>query len=180
MTAAEIPLRVVTRAEFDAIECNRCGECCERFYLSTAGEGWLWWNYTGPLGFLELWCYRLAHGADTGVAAQEFHAPQIPNDPSPMLSALMWYGQLTPERDDAEDGVERWRYSCGHFTRDDDGNGVCGIYETRPLTCSALPYGHPQTTWAACSWNVGLIEDDHAQRDLRRPALDGMALAVVA
>jgi Fe-S-cluster containining protein len=44
-------LRTVNRQEFEAIQCNRCGECCERFHLPGTKEQMLAWldkDWAGP------------------------------------------------------------------------------------------------------------------------------------
>lgn len=134
-------LPVVDRQAFDRIECNRCGHCCEKFFLSSPGEGNLYWNYEGPLGFLEWWAYWEA--TDTPV---EYYAPQDP---------MMFMGQLEPMWDG------RWFYRCGHFTKDEQGLGVCTIHPQRPQTlCAEFPNGKPvpgDWPWD-CAWKVNLID----------------------
>ena len=134
--------QVVTWRQFDEIECNRCGECCEGFSIASTGyseqrdDGAIgWWLHAGPLGYIEVWAYWQARG--------EKFEPFGPDSD-------LWYAQLEPFWSE-EHG---WKYKCGHFERDADGLGVCTIYETRPPICSGYPYGRPQTEFEQCAWNV--------------------------
>lgn len=149
---------VVDQPQFDAIECNRCGECCEKFVLRGGNEGF-WWNYRGPLGWLELWCYREVRGE-----RMEFEGTGSDAD---NFAAMLFWGQLTPTwheggKDEDSEWEGWWSYSCGHFSRDADGLGRCGIYEQRPAMCANFPDG-PVTTWDECSWRVELVDFEPVQ-----------------
>ncbi|KKL09104.1 hypothetical protein LCGC14_2569160, partial [marine sediment metagenome] len=49
-------MRLVEQAEFDLIECNRCGDCCGSLFLSNdKSDEWGFWRHHGPLGWLELY-----------------------------------------------------------------------------------------------------------------------------
>jgi Fe-S-cluster containining protein len=146
-------LPVVDRQEFEAISCNRCGACCEDFHLNTPGEGELYWKYAGPLGWLELYCYRLAHG-ERPDDAEFWTIKGGAGDP------MLWYGQLIPRYDE---GREAWFYSCQYVTRGEGGLGCCTIWDRRPDICSKFPYGKPlppedRERWPKCSWIVELLD----------------------
>ena len=142
-------MRVVDQEGFDAIECSRCGQCCENVLLSHEHatepdeEGRVgWWHYRGPLGWLEYYAYWMAErGRVNGFGSAEG-------------DDMLWFGQLEPFQD--EEG--RWRYRCGHFSRDQEGVGVCGIYEKRPRICEDFPYGKPVSGYDQCTWNVELLD----------------------
>lgn len=136
-------LRLVDQPTFDAIECNRCGACCERFWLNFIGD------LGGPLGYVN-------DQAKIGFpdAADGRLRPQ---------DDMLWFGQLVPTLQDDGDGPY-YTYACGYFSRDADGLGVCGIYDQRPDMCSGFPYGRPQTDYGdRCSWNVELLDYEVVQ-----------------
>lgn len=140
---------IVDQQAFDKIECNRCGKCCEGFFLNSAdGHNW---NLGGPLGMIEYREYWRSHGEPDYDSATGYDA-----DP---IKSMLWVGSLEPWQDDEGN----WRYSCPHFSRDGDGLGVCGIYEDRPRVCLEFPYGKPQTFWDECSWNVEIVEFEVVQ-----------------
>ncbi len=138
--------RVVDQPTFDAIECNRCGECCESFFLTNDRDTkWGFWLHHGPLGWLELYAYYEGRERD------------IVDHFSPMGS-MLFFGQLIPTL--TETGA--YRYKCGYFERDADGLGICTVHDTRPSMCSGFPYRKP-AEYARCSWNVELIDYDVVQ-----------------
>ncbi len=137
---------VVDQPTFDAIECNRCGACCERFPVGadrTDERGF--WRHHGPLGWLELYAYYYARDREV-----DHFAP---------MDSMLFFGQLTPSI--REDGT--YVYSCGHFDRDDEGLGVCTVYDERPAMCSEFPYGKPIHAFTECAWNVELIDFEVVQ-----------------
>lgn len=151
---------VVDQSGFDKIECSRCGDCCEDFYL-----------HQGPLQFLE------KYGAQAKRATPEYrdwvnakpwriwrtydesgYHPvkgrcDSQNDLDG-LASMMWYGELLPTRQ--EDGS--FKAACPRFQRDYDGNGTCTIYASRPAMCADFPYGSGQVGYERCTWNVELLE----------------------
>lgn len=139
------PLRVIDQEGFDAIECNRCGACCEAFLMGTDIGERGFWQHSGPLGWLELYAY--------------WSAQDRPSDHFAPMDAMLFYGQLEPTL--GADGV--YRYKCGHFERDAEGLGNCTVYDQRPTMCSKYPYGEPVHEFADCSWNVELIEYEPVQ-----------------
>jgi Fe-S-cluster containining protein len=137
----------VTRAEFDQIECNRCGACCTKLWLP------------GPL--------KMAEFLAAGSAVQ---------DPSPdwveendrfiaWLSALEPTGKVDLM---ARDGATH-QYSCSRFTHLDDGSGFCTAYEDRPSACRGFPYGEPVRgeDFKDCSYYVDIVPDNPVRRGLR-------------
>ena len=136
----DIPLRLVDQPTFDAIECNRCGDCCTRFWLNQLEP------LGGPLGFLNDYA---ANGYPA--AADGRFRPQ---------DDMLFFGQLVAT-DEGDDG---YTYACGHFERDADGLGVCTVYDQRPSMCSEFPYGRPQTGYGDhCAWNVALLDYEVVQ-----------------
>ena len=136
-------MRLVEQAEFDLIECNRCGDCCERFHVPNGGD-WRepphsWWNHDGPLGFLEEWAYNKAKGWEEPY----FHP----------IDSMMFFGELVATQD--EEGW--WWYSCSRFRRDGLDCGTCTRHDTRPNMCREFPYGKPITAYDRCAWNVTLL-----------------------
>ena len=143
---------VVDQVAFDAIECNRCGSCCEGFFLSDPQWKELGPIGTGPIGMLVHREYWRAHGLVD-------YEMDFDSDPR---KSMFWLGGLEPWQDEEE----RWRYRCPHFERDEEGLGVCGIWPERPEVCSDFPYGKPQTFWPECSWAVELLDFDVVQGTL--------------
>lgn len=99
------------------MSCNRCGKCCEEFTLPySPDEVWRevarhlgsWLKSEENLFFLQ--------GA---VPVRRLHAGP------PGYKGLV--PSLRP--------VEWWLYRCLHFRRDDDGKGVCTIYDHRTYVC---------------------------------------------
>ena len=141
-----MPGRIVDAAAFARIQCNRCGECCERFHIVPEGDGEHWWNFTGPLGWLELYGYRVAHGGDP------FSYMEM-DGADPML----WFGQLEPHWNEYDD---TWGYSCGYVSRDEpDGPATCTRHSTRPTICSRFPNGVPvrRDFYPDCSFAVQIV-----------------------
>ncbi len=122
--------RQVTQEEFDKIECNRCGQCCEGFWLSsplalathlesiTDPKYWDWLNHIEP----------------TGKVSDDFSANTL------------------------FDGLHRTQYRCTYFKRDTNGLGMCTNYKNRPDVCKEFPYGKPTTGFVGCSWDVEIVE----------------------
>lgn len=119
--------KFVSRAEFGAIECNRCGACCTRFHLDD-----------DPRRALER---ELALGrrpqADVHVRDLE------------TIAAMA-------ERLEDDPGGGAW-YRCRHFHWEEDGLGACTIHQHRPQMCRGFPYGQPVPDIPTCSWNVRLV-----------------------
>lgn len=133
---------LVTEEEFAALECNRCGECCEGFFFQT------------PIGLADLigrhaiWeKYRKAGGEYLGFETME--------------QEIRWYshfepleGQLAPRRS----AENTFRYRCDRFARDADGVGICTAYADRPRTCIDFPYGKPIHGFDNCVWAVDISD----------------------
>lgn len=138
-----IPL--VTREEFDRIECNNCGVCCERIHQPS------------PL-----------------VLAQEIGQYALDRDtwPPELIEALDladamldrerlidWWSQFEPVGIiEQPSGLPVYQYRCARFVRLPDGSGTCSDYEARPSTCRAFPNGKPMNAIPECSWNVRIIQ----------------------
>ncbi len=110
----------MTRAEAEALECNRCGDCCESRSVERRWPGFgHWWRWPGiPPN-------RLA----------EF------NDGRPLVIPLL---EVTPGMfEDAPPSVYLGcaPYRCTQFSRDDDGLGSCGLHDRpRPPICGDFPF----------------------------------------
>lgn len=121
---------VVDAQGFDALTCNRCGECCEGMNLGfNPGE-------------------KLAEVRDSG----NMHCPELTHEET--VSDLQMINGMLEQIGTFPDGKAKYR--CKNFSRDADGLGVCGVYEHRPRLCSRFPYGHPQN-FKHCSWNVKVV-----------------------
>lgn len=118
----------VTREEFEKITCNRCGDCCESFYLSEEiiGGNWVpidgektlqWLKEVIPIGPIE--------------------------EAKDKEGKVYWSGR---------------KYKCPRFKREEDGTGTCTQHENRSHICSMFPYGKPKTEYSRCSWNVEIID----------------------
>jgi len=66
----------------------------------------------------------------------------------------IFIGALIPTL--CDDGI--WRYSCPNFGRDDNGLGICAIYDNRPSMCEGFPYGKTIPEFERCAWNVEIID----------------------
>ena len=127
---------VVTLAEFEAIECNQCGDCCEEFNTRLSPfqmaaradqlEKWIYWR---PL-------YTEAEKRSAMAQCRwEREAPIL-------LESLP-----------SSDRTRPWTYRCRFFERDDPDRGHCMVYAGRPPMCSKFPYDKP-ANFDRCAWNV--------------------------
>lgn len=121
---------VVDGAEFAAIQCNRCGVCCEALYLDYSPARKLWQINQSDRHF-------------EGMTHMES-----------VRDAQMVADMLEPTGEVSHEG--RHIYRCTYFKRDDAGLGVCTVYDKRPRMCSRFPYGKP-ATFKGCTWNVHLV-----------------------
>jgi Fe-S-cluster containining protein len=129
----------VTQAEFDQIECNRCGACCEKLWSP------------GPLKLAEFLGARATvtdPGADWLLENDRFIA---------WLSALVPTGKVKHGYD--ADDTETHQYRCTRFVRLEDGAGFCTAYDDRPSACRGFPYDRPvhAPEFEACSYNVEIV-----------------------
>lgn len=135
MAAAAELIPLVSIEEFEALTCNRCGDCCQEFWLPS------------PL--------ELARTIGNALEWDEYNsATGAPVDPDNALFAE-WLGHVEPH---ANQSPPRWgerqKFRCDRFVIDEEGIGQCTAYERRPHTCSDFPYGRPQAISPRCSWNV--------------------------
>ncbi len=109
----------MTAAEAEALECNRCGDCCEsRSVEKHWPQGDVHWHW-GELP------------ADLFAAL---------NDGEPLIIPLL---EVTPGYyEDSPVGPEAsGPFRCAQFSRDDDGLGVCGLHDDeRPEPCGSFPF----------------------------------------
>src|SRR4051812_37030264 len=112
--------RTVTRGEFDNLECNRCGACCERILLPS------------PLKFVE----ALARQSLVDRAPAEW---QLENQ-----RFVAWLSDLEPTGPVfGTDAGTVHEYRCVRFVRLPDGTGFCTAHDKRPNLCREFPYGRP-------------------------------------
>jgi Fe-S-cluster containining protein len=134
-------IRIVTQAEFDAITCNRCGECCESFFLRSPLD--LLVSMEAAYQWMKYW----DEGGLEGKEREEQDRKQF-----------WWYADVEPIGEpgkfDADENDTNYR--CPRFARDETGMGVCTRYEERPYACSGFPYGKP-SNYDSCSWNVEIV-----------------------
>ncbi|MEE8360819.1 MAG: YkgJ family cysteine cluster protein [Gemmatimonadales bacterium] len=135
MAAFEL-IPLVTIAEFEAIRCNQCGDCCEQFTMRQSP-----FELANSAAQLHRWdAHQLAYPPGEVRAEKAWHR-WAKEAPIPLRS-LPHFDHDTP-----------WEYRCRFFVRDDPDHGHCGVYEARPPMCSNYPYGRP-STFDRCSWNV--------------------------
>lgn len=126
-------LPAVTQAEFNAIHCNRCGDCCERFYLPSPAKLRALQRLTRAGGFIT---------------------------PEDVLTAN-WFDHVHPTGKRSTTDRARWQYRCDYFVRDDADHGTCTAYDKRPYACSGFPYSAPVgPEFPRCSWRVTIRPDD--------------------
>ncbi len=136
-----------TRAEFERIECNRCGACCTRLWLPS------------PLKLVDYLNAR-SQVADPSPEWIEEHERFVE-----WLSVLEPTGQVA----DGSNPDETHQYRCTRFVLDENGVGFCNDYERRPSACRGFPYGQPvhAADFEECSYNVEIVSES-AWRSLRR------------
>lgn len=146
----DILIPLVTIAEFEAIECNRCGQCCEGYFAPS------------PLEIAAI----MGRYADAAVGSAElyFAGGDAAYAPVPGWTGykadLMWFAAMAPlDGQPAPRWGKRQRYSCAHFARDADGLGACTVYARRPWVCWAFPYNEPASGFPGCTWEVEIIAD---------------------
>jgi Fe-S-cluster containining protein len=141
--ADTIPL--VTREEFNRIECNRCGVCCERIHMPS------------PLVLAqEIGRYALERAlwSPEAVAAMGLEDAMLDRE-----RLVAWWSQFTPvARHEAPGQPLQYEYTCARFVRLPDGAGACTAYEDRPSTCRSFPNGRPMNDIPQCSWNVRIVD----------------------
>lgn len=98
------------RTPEERTQCNRCGACCEDVQLRHSPE--------------KLAEYAKNNGPETEVGM--------------VARMLIWVNQYHTNFKGNKWNVHHYR--CKNFSRDENGLGVCGIHETRPLMCSQYPY----------------------------------------
>jgi Fe-S-cluster containining protein len=145
MTRDEDGIPLVTREEFEAIECNRCGVCCERIHMPS------------PLVLAqEMGRYARERALWPREAIEELGLEAAMLDRERLID---WWSQFIPVARVEEAGKPlQYEYRCSRFYRDAEGLGCCTAYEDRPSTCRSFPNGRPMNAIAECSWNVRVIE----------------------
>lgn len=127
--------RVVDQATFDKIECNRCGSCCERFFLP-------------PLATIT---DRLKYA---GIQYAEATDEETVGD----RRLAQWLLAIEPNEEDAKD-----TYRCPFVRFAPDGVATCTNYDERPWACHAFPYGAPVSGFPSCPWgeeNVAVFDPE--------------------
>lgn len=139
------PPRSVTPDEFAAIECNRCGDCCEAFTLPSPLQMAL-------RGYLDL---------DDPVItwARSLHPDRRCVDVSRRERAVTieWIGSLIP-LDGGPHAPGEILYRCPAFRRLSPDQGECQRYGRRPFACRDFPNGHSVLVYDRCAWAVQIQE----------------------
>jgi len=176
---------------YNAITCNRCGQCCEAFSLPPVETltRYLPWALV-PDHVIErrAWPQNGLHDA--------VHATI--EDAKGYKRLAMWLMALEPN--DEPMLVPRHRgdpypvatYRCPRFYREPDGMGVCGLGDDRPPICKAYPLFQATATnvhegsrtpidvvqhslavsgFDQCAWNVD-VEPDPRSEQRRQEAAD--------
>jgi Fe-S-cluster containining protein len=136
---------VVTREEFNRIECNRCGVCCERI------------RQPSPLVLAqEIGCYALDRARWPQEAIEAMGLEDAMLDRERLID---WWSEFIPVARVEEEGkLLQYEYRCARFVRLPDGRGFCTAYEERPSTCRMFPNGRPMNDIPECSWNVRIAD----------------------
>lgn len=140
----------MTAAEAEALECNRCGDCCESRSVEREwpdlGQSWRW-----------------------GTIPDDRYASI--NDGQPLIIPLL---EATPGYYEDAPASVRFRgsmpYRCTQFSRDDDGLGVCGLHDAeRPEPCGSFPFKYMDDPEAfaqrvaffpRCTWyDIEIVDD---------------------
>ena len=139
-----IPL--VTREEFNKIECNNCGTCCERIHMPS------------PLVLAQEIGRYTAEKARW--PAEAIAALGLEDDMADRERLIDWWSCFEPVNRVEEAGKPlQYQYRCARFARLADGTGMCTDYDARPSTCRSFPNGRPMNAIRECSWNVRIIEE---------------------
>lgn len=149
MIEDEDRLPIVTREEFDKIECNRCGACCEAFWQPGPLE------MAMMIGKLQIDKRIFDYYSDEDLMMMAgWSFDQYFND----LAHIKWWSDIEPV-DGVYNEYGTLKYRCHRFQRLPDGLGFCTQHETRPNVCRNFPYGKTVHDYKDCSWNV-IIEDE--------------------
>jgi Fe-S-cluster containining protein len=114
--------KIIDQEAFDAVECNRCGHCCEQIVLPDR-EHCLGHLAAGGKSFDRVW-----------------------------LDQLTYVGPCEQEMTDEEVFGKRLLFKCSHLRHEEDGTTTCVIYAERPMICRDFPYGHPVDHYPGCVW----------------------------
>lgn len=148
-------LPVVTQEEFDKIVCNKCGDCCEQFYLVNPAEIYK------EIEKIEVEIFNIYYyGYEVLAWTQEDVKKHKEN-----LKRWTWYkdiratGMVDISQQQIDEGYQYHTYRCTRFQRLSVDEGICTDWENRPDICSDFPYGHPMTIgFPRCSWRVKIVE----------------------
>ena len=136
---------VVTREEFNRIECNRCGVCCERIHQPS------------PLVLAqEIGRYAIEKAQWPQQTIEALGLEEAMLDRERLVA---WWSEFIPVERLEEPGKPlQYVYRCSRFYRGLEGEGACTAYDERPSTCRAFPNGRPMNAIPECSWNVRIVE----------------------
>jgi hypothetical protein len=132
--------RYLTLAEAQALECNRCGDCCG----STATNGYFTW------GRLPAHQYRGMGGG----------APLI----IPLERTVDGWRDRPHQPSDARN-TGSTPFRCSAFSRDEQGLGGCGLHDKRrPDICNMFPVRYPELAARLRTEMVVRLKTDHFTR----------------
>lgn len=181
-----MPNIFVTPDQFKALRCNRCGQCCEAFYLPPMLTfvdvcEWALHDCSRGLPVIRADAHRrmgVGHDGDCAPLQGSQSETSRRSNMRPVLfhrgpgdlpartpcdardrkwhSQQRLLAQWLMQLEPIESGDIRFQYRCPRFERI-DGDGVCTRYEERPNVCSQFPYGFAHPQYDACSWNVAMI-----------------------
>lgn len=128
-----VPLPKVTREEFDAIDCSKCGQCCEVIW------------HPEPLQVAQ----AIGRNSDFMKSSPEIIREQIKFE--------LWFGELEPT-----DTVNAWGQRAYHCPSWNKETKLCENYEWRPLACSEYPYNEPVLDHLECTFRVEIIDKEES------------------
>lgn len=155
-------------SEYSARACNRCGDCCEAFWLPSIfqlTDALVWAFHDCARGSVKAALEGLARYYEP--AERRFALKPCAEDKRGEHLTLRlqaeWLLDLEPI---PEPHLHHERYRCTRFERAPDGSGGCTRYEDRPQACRMYPYtrivdgerrGPSLPSYTRCSWYVNLI-----------------------
>ncbi|MDX2165709.1 MAG: hypothetical protein SF182_01540 [Deltaproteobacteria bacterium] len=156
-------------SEYDARSCNRCGDCCEAFWLPSIfqlTDALVWAFHDCTRGCIQSALRGLAPYYELAQrrCALTPCAERDRDWHTTLRLQAEWLLDLEPI---PEPHLNHERYRCTRFERAPDGSGGCTRYEDRPQACRMFPYtrivdgvrrGPSAATYPRCAWYVNIID----------------------